>query len=104
MGTSALNGSCFSDIGHSLTRLLLGGSNVHATRLRKPWTRSAFIGHMRPTGLGVVASDAFTAGIEPMEAVRVCLGGLITRTQMRSALDYMAHALEEAPEYASSVL
>jgi DNA-binding transcriptional MocR family regulator len=72
--------------------------------LRKPWTRSAFIGHMRATGLGVVASDAFTAGIEPMEAVRVCLGGPITRTQMRSALDYMAHALEEAPEYASSVL
>ena len=72
--------------------------------LRKPWTRSAFIGHMRPTGLGVVASDAFTAGIEPMEAVRVCLGGPITRAEMRSALDYMAHALEEAPEYASSVL
>jgi DNA-binding transcriptional MocR family regulator len=72
--------------------------------LPKPWTRSAFIGHMRPTGLGVVASDAFTAGVEPMEAVRVCLGGPVTRSDMRSALDYMAHALEETPEYASSVL
>jgi len=72
--------------------------------LPKPWTRSAFIGHMRATGLGVVASDAFTAGGEPMEAVRVCLGGPVTRAQIRSALDYMAHALEETPEYASSVL
>lgn len=72
--------------------------------LPKPWTRSSFIGHMRPTGLGVVASDAFAAGGEPMEAVRICLGGPVTRADMRSALDYMAHALEETPEYASSVL
>jgi len=93
------------------TEILLAGSfradplSFHLwVELPKPWTRSAFIGHMRATGLGVVASDAFTAGGEPMEAVRVCLGGPVTRAQIRSALDYMAHALEETPEYASSVL
>jgi DNA-binding transcriptional MocR family regulator len=68
------------------------------------WTRSAFIGHMRATGLGVVPSDAFTAGGEPIEAVRVCLGGPISRKEIRSALEYMAHALEHTPEYAASVL
>jgi DNA-binding transcriptional MocR family regulator len=72
--------------------------------LPKAWTRSAFIGQMRTTGLGVVASDAFTAGGEPIEAVRVCLGGPVTRPEIRSALDYMAHALEETPEFASSAL
>jgi DNA-binding transcriptional MocR family regulator len=68
------------------------------------WTRSAFSGHMRSTGIGVVASDAFTAGGEPPEAVRVCLGGPTTRAALRHALEYMAHALTESPAAAFAFL
>jgi DNA-binding transcriptional MocR family regulator len=72
--------------------------------LPPPWTRSAFVGHMRSTGIGVVASDAFTADGNPVEAVRVCLGGPTGRAQVRSALDYMAHTLAETPELAATFL
>lgn len=66
------------------------------------WTRSAFLDHMRSTGLGVVGSDAFTVGGAPPEAVRVCLGGPISRESLASALGYMAHSLGEAPSLATS--
>ncbi len=72
--------------------------------LPRPWTRSAFIGHMRATGIGVVASDAFVVSGEPGEAVRVCLGGPAGRDTVRSALDFMAHTLDEQPAMASSYL
>jgi DNA-binding transcriptional MocR family regulator len=72
--------------------------------LPPPWTRSAFIGHLRDTGVGIVASDAFTAGGAPIEAVRVCLGGPTTREQVRTALEFMAHALGESPQILSSFL
>lgn len=72
--------------------------------LPPPWTRSAFVGHMRATGLGVVASDAFTVSGSPAEAVRVCLGGPITRDGVRRGLEFMAHALSESPELASHFL
>jgi len=72
--------------------------------LPEPWTRSAFVGHMRATGLGVVASDAFaTTGTAP-EAVRVCLGGPVDRAKMRGALEFMSHALSESPALASTFL
>jgi DNA-binding transcriptional MocR family regulator len=66
--------------------------------LPKGWTRSTFVGHMRATGIGVVASDAFTVSGPPAEAVRVCLGGPITRNALANGLEYMAHALREVPE------
>ncbi|MDX7950510.1 PLP-dependent aminotransferase family protein [Lichenihabitans sp. Uapishka_5] len=69
--------------------------------LPAPWTRSAFVGQMRTTGLGVVASDAFTVSGPPAEAVRVCLGGPINRDGLRRGLEFMAHALSEAPEFVS---
>jgi DNA-binding transcriptional MocR family regulator len=72
--------------------------------LPSAWTRSAFVGHMRATGIGVVASDAFTTNGQPPEAVRVCLGGPADRAVVRSALDYMAHALEGSPEMALTFL
>lgn len=72
--------------------------------LTPPWTRSAFVGHMRATGIGIVASDAFTIGDTPPEAVRICLGGPADRMQVRGALEFMAHALEEQPSLASSFL
>jgi hypothetical protein len=36
--------------------------------------------------------------------VRVCLGGPIGRNELRNALEFMAHALEETPAAASSFL
>jgi DNA-binding transcriptional MocR family regulator len=68
------------------------------------WTRSAFVGHMRATGIGVVPSDAFiVAGAAP-EAVRVCLGGPADRAAVSGALNYMAHALTHPPTYALGAL
>jgi DNA-binding transcriptional MocR family regulator len=72
--------------------------------LPAPWTRSAFAGHMRASGIGIVPSDAFTVAGAPPEAVRVCLGGPADRQQVRGALEFMAHALAETPSMASSFL
>jgi DNA-binding transcriptional MocR family regulator len=72
--------------------------------LPTPWTRSAFLGHMRSTGIGIVASDAFATEDTPPEAVRVCLGGPVDRPAVRNALEFMAHALTESPALASTFL
>ena len=72
--------------------------------LPEPWTRSAFVGHTRSTGVSVVASDAFATEGTPPEAVRVCLGGPADRAAVRSALEFMAHALAESPTLASTFL
>ena len=72
--------------------------------LPKPWTRSAFVGHTRSTGVSVVASDAFATDGAPPEAVRVCLGGPADRLAVRSALEFMAHALAELPTLTSTFL
>ena len=68
------------------------------------WTRAAFIGHLRATGLGVVASDAFATTPQAPEAVRVCIGGPISREDLRGALTFLSHALTEAPAIASTFL
>ena len=72
--------------------------------LPEPWTRSAFVGHMRATRIGIVASDAFVVAGEPGEHVRVCLGGPLSRDRVRSAIEFMAHALTEEPALAQSYL
>jgi DNA-binding transcriptional MocR family regulator len=72
--------------------------------LPPPWTRSAFVGHMREMGIGIVPSDAFTVEGAPPEAVRICLGGPTPRDGVRNALEFMAHALTESPALASSFL
>ena len=66
--------------------------------LANNWTRSAFVGHVRSTSIGVVASDAFTVGGTPSEAVRIGLGGPISREKLRTGLEFMSHALEGSPE------
>ncbi|WP_428490420.1 PLP-dependent aminotransferase family protein [Rhodopila sp.] len=95
-----------------LARSLLSGQPFRADPagfhlwlpLPAPWTRSAFAGHMRTTGIGIVASDAFTTNDNPAEAVRVCLGGPADRLKLRGALEFMAHTLAESPSVASSFL
>ena len=81
---------------------LCEGKGIHDRRAR---SRSAFVGHTRSTGVGVVASDAFaTEGTPPPEAVRVCLGGPADRPAVRGALEFMAHALADSPALASTFL
>ncbi|MGZ2482668.1 DNA-binding transcriptional MocR family regulator [Rhizobium pisi] len=66
------------------------------------WTRSTFASHMQSSGIAVLASDAFTVEGPAPEAVRVCLGGPVTRERLQGALEFMAHALEGPPEMAAS--
>jgi DNA-binding transcriptional MocR family regulator len=66
------------------------------------WTRSTFGSHVRSAGLGVVASDAFTVEGAPTEAVRVCLGGPISREALKGSLEFIAHVLEASPEMTSA--
>ncbi|SEN56640.1 DNA-binding transcriptional regulator, MocR family, contains an aminotransferase domain [Loktanella fryxellensis] len=56
-------------------------------------TRAEIIGRMAGTGLGMMPSDAFTVSGEPAEAIRVCLGGQITRSQLRDALGLLAYIM-----------
>ena len=70
--------------------------------LTNGWTRSTFGSHMRSSGIGVVASDVFTVDGAAAEAVRVCVGGPISRERLQGALDFMAHALEGPPEMTAS--
>lgn len=70
--------------------------------LENGWTRSTFGSHMRNSGIGVVASDAFTVQGQPPEAARVCLGGPISRDDLKSSLEFMAHALKGSPELSGS--
>lgn len=53
-------------------------------------TRADIIGRMAGTGLGIMPSDAFTVSGDPDEAVRVCLGGQIERSQLRDAMGLLA--------------
>ena len=73
-------------------------------QLPEGWTRSAFVGHMRATGVGVVASDAFSVATPAPEAVRICLGGPASRATVQRALEFAAHALESLPAAATSFL
>jgi DNA-binding transcriptional MocR family regulator len=68
------------------------------------WARSAFVGHMASSGLGIVASDAFGTTDAVPEAVRICLGGPTSRAQVQTALQFAAHALSESPARASNFL
>jgi DNA-binding transcriptional MocR family regulator len=63
--------------------------------LPAPWQRAAFAAQMRASDLSIVISDAFCVSDTPPEAVRVSLGGMLSRAEVRNALDYLAHVLEE---------
>lgn len=65
------------------------------------WSRSAFASHASGTGIGVVTSDVFTVSGPPPEAVRVGLGGPVSRAQLERGLAFMGHALESPPEIAA---
>jgi DNA-binding transcriptional MocR family regulator len=66
--------------------------------LRNGWTRAEFVNHVRSAGLGVVASDAFVARGAPPEAVRVGLGGPVSRSQVERGLELISHTLDAKPD------
>jgi len=68
-------------------------------RLPEPWSRVALMQHLRNSGIGVVVSDAFTVSGPPPEAVRVCLGGPASRSELKRALEALANALDRAPAF-----
>ncbi|WP_073127711.1 aminotransferase-like domain-containing protein [Palleronia salina] len=53
--------------------------------------RAAVIGRMAGTGLGIMPSDAFTVSGAPCESLRVCLGGQVSRKDLRDSLGLLAY-------------
>lgn len=62
--------------------------------LPPPWQRAAFAARMRASDMSVVVSDAFAVGEAPPEAVRISLGGVLSRAEVRTALEFLTHVLE----------
>lgn len=58
------------------------------------WRASELAMHLRSNGIGVVASPAFCTDNNPPEAVRICLGGPITRDECEQSLKIIADTLE----------
>ena len=63
-------------------------------RLPTGFSRADLMGRMAGRHVGIMPSDAFTVTGPPEEAVRVCLGGQITRDRLRAELMVMASALQ----------
>ncbi len=56
-------------------------------------SRAELMGRMAGRHVGLMPSDAFTVLGKPDEHVRVCLGGVITRDELRAGLLFMANSL-----------
>lgn len=69
------------------------------------WSRGEFAARLSASGVGVVVSDAFHVGPSPPpEAVRLGLGGPISRVRLGAALDRISDLLATAPALSSSVV
>jgi DNA-binding transcriptional MocR family regulator len=66
-------------------------------KLSEPWNRSEFAALMGSSGIGVVASDAFSVSAQPPEAVRVCIGGIANREEIQHALELIGDTLQRSP-------
>lgn len=62
-------------------------------KLPKGASRAELMGRMAGRHIGLMPSDAFTVLGTPDEHVRVCLGGVINREQLRAGLLFMANSL-----------
>lgn len=54
-------------------------------------SRADVVARMVGTGVGIMPSDAFTVAGEPAESLRVCLGGRVTRSELRDSLGLLAY-------------
>ena len=59
-------------------------------------SRADIVGRMAGTGIGVMPSDPFTILGTPPEALRICLGGEISREGLRDGLSLLANILDPA--------
>jgi DNA-binding transcriptional MocR family regulator len=62
--------------------------------LASSWSVVELASWLRTKGAGVVASAAFSTDGDPPDAVRICLGGPISREQCDDALALIADTLE----------
>lgn len=62
--------------------------------LSSSWSVVEFASYLRTQGVGVVASAAFSTDGDPPDAVRICLGGPLTREGCDDALRLIAGTLE----------
>jgi DNA-binding transcriptional MocR family regulator len=62
--------------------------------LASGWSVVEFASYLRTRGVGVVASAAFATDADPPDAVRVCLGGPMTRDECDAALRLIADTLD----------
>jgi DNA-binding transcriptional MocR family regulator len=61
--------------------------------LSPDWSPVEFASYLRTRGAGVVASAAFSTDGDPPDAVRVCLGGPVSRDECDQALRLIADTL-----------
>lgn len=62
--------------------------------LSSTWSVVEFASYLRTRGVGVVAAAAFATDANPPNAVRVCLGGPLSRDECDAALALIADTLE----------
>ncbi len=62
--------------------------------LASTWSVVEFASYLRTKGAGVVASAAFSTDGDPPDAVRICLGGPMSRPECDDALALIADTLE----------
>jgi DNA-binding transcriptional MocR family regulator len=62
--------------------------------LTSSWSVVEFASFLRTQGVGVVASAAFSTDGDPPDAVRICLGGPMSRSECDDALRLIADTLE----------
>jgi DNA-binding transcriptional MocR family regulator len=62
-------------------------------RLPEGIGRADVVARMQGTQVGILPSDPFVVGGERPEAVRICLGGPITRDELRAGLSRLANTL-----------
>ncbi|MEO9682894.1 MAG: PLP-dependent aminotransferase family protein [Tateyamaria sp.] len=58
------------------------------------WHRADIMGRMAGRGLGIVPSDAFVVSGQAHEQLRICLGGPISRDNLREQLEFLGHTLD----------
>lgn len=71
--------------------------------LPAPWTRGAFVHRLRQDGISVAESDAFAVSDAP-EAVRICLGGPVTRAELERCLKQITDVLHHHSASVSLVI
>ncbi|HVI49692.1 MAG TPA: PLP-dependent aminotransferase family protein [Candidatus Sulfotelmatobacter sp.] len=73
--------------------------------LPRPWSRGEFLTSLRSKGIGVMGSDAFNASAANIpEAVRLCLGGSISRDTLGATLMSIATTLSQPPGMMPAVI